>query len=118
LQSGNPAAIQHVTEANAGQARVVLAAAAVTVASPAAGFVARTAATVAADSLASGSLTTAIVGNASEITTSGVIVAEALAAASGSPSPVSPEMSAVGAEVQLTQGQASNLQLLMVALHT
>lgn len=104
LQSGNPAALQHVAEANAGQAQVVMAAAAVTVASPAAGFVARTAITVAADSLASGSLATAIVGNAAEITASGVIVSEALAAASGSPSPVNAEMGAVGAEVQLTQG--------------
>ncbi|TCV97425.1 RHS repeat-associated protein [Luteibacter rhizovicinus] len=110
LQSGDPNAARHVAEINSGQAQVVMSAAAVVVASPAAGLVVRTAATVVADSLASGSLVTAIVGNAPAVTASGMIVADGIAAANGVPTPMSPEMSAAGAEFQLAGAQAANLR--------
>ncbi|WP_448100993.1 RHS repeat-associated core domain-containing protein [Luteibacter jiangsuensis] len=110
LQSSDPRAASDVAQVDAGQARVVATAAAAAIGSPAAGFVARTAVTVAADSIASGSLVTAIVGNASEITASGLIVADSAAAANGAVTPLGAEMSAVGAELQLSAGQGSNLR--------
>lgn len=85
LASGNASAARHASEADLGQAKVLATVAAGAIATPAAGFVARTAFTVVADSVATGSVAAAVAGNATDLMVSSAIVTDAAAAANGMP---------------------------------
>jgi hypothetical protein len=101
----SPKQVQQLTGQNVAQAQIVLGALAASAASPAAGFVAKTALAVASDSLAAGSLTAGIMANGSAVIASGSIVAEGVAAANGAPNgPLSTEDG-----FTLNAAQSSNL---------
>lgn len=105
----SPQQVQQLNQQNAAQAKLVLGALASTAASPAAGFVAKTAIAVASDSLAAGSLTAGLMANGPAVVASGSLLAEGVAAANGINAPMSPLSTIMDGEVSLTAGQSSNL---------
>lgn len=105
----SPQQVQQLNQQNTAQARLVLGALATAAASPAGGFVAKTAIAVASDSLAAGSLTVGLMANGPAVVASGSLLVEGVAAANGVNAPMSPLSTMMEGEFSLTAGQSSNL---------
>ncbi|WP_350016417.1 RHS repeat-associated core domain-containing protein [Rhodanobacter sp. IGA1.0] len=105
----SPQQVQQLNQQNAAQAQLVLGTLATAAASPAAGFVAKTAVAVVYDSLAAGSLAAGLMANGPAVVASGSLLAEGVAAANGVNAPMSPLSTMMDGEISLTTGQSSNL---------
>ncbi|BDU19988.1 RHS repeat-associated core domain-containing protein [Dyella sp. GSA-30] len=111
----SPQQVQRLNEQNVGQLKIVAASLATMAASPAAGFVARTAAAVVTDSLAAGSVTTGLMANGSSVVASGAIVAEAVAAVNGMPGPSEPAFTGISLEAKATTFSANQIKADMTS---
>lgn len=110
MSQQSPQQVQRLNEQNVEQIKVVAVSMAAMAGTPAASFVARTAAAVVTDSLAAGSLATGLMANGPSVVASGAIVTEAVAAANGTPAPSEAAFTAVSLEARGTTFSANQIK--------